>query len=206
MATQSAPLVSLQAPKDVSLSQIEAELSQIWQMYNAANQDSGGAMRAATFTLIVYEPEETQDLLARLGFYQGPIDGIFGPQMEAAIKAAQKAYELPIDGKPSLELLNRLRDELIKQQAKNLSKVGNLPRNICPVPQARSPMRSPAKIPVGLFPCCLPLVRMQAFRHRFLPTAPFKSGPKVRSFAANTLRSKAPIKLPIDSVGWLGRC
>ncbi|HEY9908928.1 MAG TPA: glucose-6-phosphate dehydrogenase assembly protein OpcA [Thermosynechococcaceae cyanobacterium] len=117
--TQSAPLVSVQAPKDVSLSQIEAELSQIWQMYNAANQDGGGggATRAATFTLIVYEPEETQDLLSSLGFYQGPIDGIMGPQMEAALKAAQKAFGLSVDSKPSPELLNRLRAEVANQRS-----------------------------------------------------------------------------------------
>ncbi|MBD2020431.1 peptidoglycan-binding protein, partial [Leptolyngbya sp. FACHB-36] len=121
MAPQSAPLVSLQAPKDVSLSKIEAELSQIWQMYNAANQDGSnlGAMRAATFTLIVYEPEETQQLLAALGFYRGPIDGIQGPQTEAAVKAAQKAYGLPTDGKYSPELLEELRQAIANKVTKN---------------------------------------------------------------------------------------
>jgi glucose-6-phosphate dehydrogenase assembly protein OpcA len=118
MPTQSAPLVSLQAPKDVSLGQIEAELSQIWQMYNAADKDiSGGATRAATFTLVVYEPEETQDLLSTLGFYQGPIDGIMGPQMEAALKVAQKALGLTVDGKPSPALLDRLRTEVAAKLA-----------------------------------------------------------------------------------------
>lgn len=125
MATQSAPLVSLQAPKDVSLGQIEAELSQIWQMYNDANQDGNslGAMRAATFTLVVYEPEETQQLLAGLGFYQGPIDGIFGPQMEAAIKAAQKAYGLEVTGKPSPTLLMELRQAMTSRVENGNSKI-----------------------------------------------------------------------------------
>lgn len=119
MVTQSAPLVSLQAPKDVSLGQIEAELSQIWHMYNSANEDgsSSGAMRAATFTLVVYEPEETQQLLAALGFYRGPIDGILGPQTEVAIKAAQKAYGLKADGKPDTELLNKLREAAANRAA-----------------------------------------------------------------------------------------
>jgi glucose-6-phosphate dehydrogenase assembly protein OpcA len=113
MVTQSAPLVSLQAPKDVSLSQIETELSQIWQMYNDASGQDGtqiGAMRAATFTLVVYEPEETQQLLGALGFYRGPIDGIQGPQTEAAIRSAQKRYGLTVDGHPSPALLARLRN------------------------------------------------------------------------------------------------
>jgi glucose-6-phosphate dehydrogenase assembly protein OpcA len=125
MATQSAPLVSLQAPKDVSIGQIEAELSQIWQMYNDANEDGShsGAMRAATFTLVVYEPEETQQLLALLGFYRGPIDGILGPQTEVAIQAAQKAYRLKVDGKPSAELLEKLREKAASQSAMNGSPV-----------------------------------------------------------------------------------
>ncbi len=118
MATQSAPLVSLQAPKDVSLSQIEAELAQIWQMYNATNEDGShtGAMRAATFTLIVYEPEENQQLLSELGFYVGPLDGIYGPQMETAVRAAQKKYGLSADGKFSPELLNKLREAVAQKQ------------------------------------------------------------------------------------------
>jgi glucose-6-phosphate dehydrogenase assembly protein OpcA len=114
MATPSAPLVSLQSPKDVSLSQIEAELSQIWQSYSVAGSDGSlAATRASTFTLVVYEPEETQYLLARLGFYTGPIDGIDGPRTEAAIQAAQTNYGFEeVTGKTSPELLTRLRQEL----------------------------------------------------------------------------------------------
>jgi glucose-6-phosphate dehydrogenase assembly protein OpcA len=114
MATQSAPLVSLQAPKDVSLSQIEAELGKIWQSYSVADSESSlVATRAATFTLVVYEPEETQHLLARLGFYTGPIDGIDGPRTQAAIQAAQTTYEFAdVTGKTSPALLARLRQEL----------------------------------------------------------------------------------------------
>jgi len=114
MPTQSAPLVSIQAPKDVSLNQIESELTQIWKMYNAESEDGShaGAMRAATFTLIVYESTlmgEAQNLLSVLGLYRGPQDGIYGPQMEAAVKAAQKAYGLPANGKVSPALLEGLR-------------------------------------------------------------------------------------------------
>ncbi|MDX2099734.1 MAG: glucose-6-phosphate dehydrogenase assembly protein OpcA [Leptolyngbyaceae cyanobacterium bins.59] len=116
MATQSAPLVSLQAPKDVSLGEIEAELGKIWQSYSAIGDDgiSLAATRAATFTLLVYEPEETQQLLATLGFYTGPIDGITGPRMKAALRAAQEAYGLPIDGLANPEILARLQEEAAK--------------------------------------------------------------------------------------------
>jgi glucose-6-phosphate dehydrogenase assembly protein OpcA len=114
MAIQSAPLVSLRNPTDVSLADIETELTRIWENYSLANADSGSpaAVRAATFTLIVYEPEETQQLLAQLGFYGGPIDGIDGPRTQTAIQAAQTSYKLKQTGKATPELLERLRHEL----------------------------------------------------------------------------------------------
>jgi glucose-6-phosphate dehydrogenase assembly protein OpcA len=50
--TQAMPVVSLQAPKDVSVSQVEQELAKIWQSYG-----EHAAARATTFNLIVYESE-----------------------------------------------------------------------------------------------------------------------------------------------------
>ncbi len=47
-------IVQLQTPKDVSVSEIEAELSKIWQFHGDHT-----ITRAATFTLLVYEPGET---------------------------------------------------------------------------------------------------------------------------------------------------
>lgn len=116
MTTQSAPIVSLQAPKDVSLSEIEAELGKIWQSNGIAGDNGGlpAATRATTFSLVVYEPEETQQLLTALGFYSGPIDGIPGPRTATALREAQKAYGLQRTGKVSSELLARLREEVAK--------------------------------------------------------------------------------------------
>ena len=118
MATQSAPIFSLQAPKDVSVSEIEAELHQIWQSYSVGGDEGGipAATRAKTFSLIVYEPEETQPLLAALGFYTGPIDGIPGPRTASAIREAQKSYGLEKTGKATDELLVKLREELVKRR------------------------------------------------------------------------------------------
>ena len=101
MSTQSPPVVSLRAPKDVSVADIEHELSQIWQDYQPENQakDAIVATQATTFTFIVYEPEPTQHMLSVLGFYDGPIDGIFGPAQIKAVKAAQRAYQLTVNGK-----------------------------------------------------------------------------------------------------------
>ncbi|XZN92405.1 MAG: glucose-6-phosphate dehydrogenase assembly protein OpcA [Microcoleus sp.] len=119
------PLVSLQTPKDVSIDQIEAELAKIWESYreSGSNGDFPIATRATTFTFVVYEPEETQQLLADLGFYDGPIDGITGPMTASSIRAAQKAYGLPRTGKPNAELLATLREEVARKNS-NGSKLG----------------------------------------------------------------------------------
>lgn len=107
------PLVTLQKPKDISLSQIEEELSQIWHTQNG---DKGApvATRASTFSMVVYEPDEFQQLLAALGFYTGAIDGFHGPAMKAAVIEAQKAYGLRMTGRIDPETLERLRAELAK--------------------------------------------------------------------------------------------
>ncbi len=120
MATQSPPLVSLQTPKDVSISEIEAELHQIWQSYGSAGEygDFPSAIRATTFSLIVYEPEETQQLLAALGYYSGPIDGIFGPRMVAALKAVQKVHGLPRTGNADEATKAKLREEFTEKLQK----------------------------------------------------------------------------------------
>jgi glucose-6-phosphate dehydrogenase assembly protein OpcA len=108
------PLVALQKPKDISLNEIEAELNKIW-----INQSSGSgtpiATRAATFSMVVYEPEEFQQLLAGLGFYDGPIDGVHGPLTKSAVKDAQATFELRVTGRVDPETLARLREEFAKQ-------------------------------------------------------------------------------------------
>jgi len=90
MTTASPPIVSLQAPKDVSIDEIEAELREIWQSYSSGDEDGPVATRASTFSFVVYEPDGTQQLMAALGYYTGPIDGIAGPRTIAAVKAIQK--------------------------------------------------------------------------------------------------------------------
>ncbi|HEY9649695.1 MAG TPA: glucose-6-phosphate dehydrogenase assembly protein OpcA [Coleofasciculaceae cyanobacterium] len=117
MALQSPPIVSLQPPKDVSITEIESELRQIWQSYGSTGDygDFPSAIRASTFSLVIYEPEETQQLLAALGYYSGPMDGIVGPRMVAALKAAQKVYGLPRTGKADEITKTKLREEYTEQ-------------------------------------------------------------------------------------------
>lgn len=102
-------LVTLQKPKDISVDDIEAELREIWQNY--ASDASGVATRATTFSVIIYEPEEIQQLLAALGFYTNPIDGEHGPATRSAIATAQQAYGLPITNRVDQGTLQRLRTE-----------------------------------------------------------------------------------------------
>ncbi|MEH2082968.1 MAG: glucose-6-phosphate dehydrogenase assembly protein OpcA [Nostoc sp.] len=118
MAPQASTIYSLQAPKDISLNEIDTELNQIWQSYGITGKDGAlpAATRATTFTLVVYEPEETQYLLATLGFYNGPLDGILGPQMEAALRQVQTKYALLNTGTATPETLAFLREEFIKRQ------------------------------------------------------------------------------------------
>jgi glucose-6-phosphate dehydrogenase assembly protein OpcA len=118
------PLVTLQKPKDISLSEIETELSQIWHSQNG-DQGSPAAVRATTFSMVVYEPEEFQQLLAILGFYTGPIDGIHGPSTKQAVMEAQKAFGLLMTGRIDPETLIWLRNEVAKQPADRL-KISNM--------------------------------------------------------------------------------
>lgn len=127
MTSQAPTIFSLQAPKDISLSEIEAELSQIWQSYGIAGEDGAlpAATRATTFTLVVYEPEETQHLLAALGYYHGPIDGILGPQTQTALLQVQKTHGLAETGKATEETVTLLREELAKRHGNAKSENGS---------------------------------------------------------------------------------
>lgn len=104
------PVVALQKPKDISIEEIDAELRNIWR-----SQDSGTtapmATRASTFSIVVYEPEEFQQLLAALTFYKDPIDGQHGPKTREAIRQAQMAYGLRVTGRVDAPTLTRLRAE-----------------------------------------------------------------------------------------------
>ena len=104
------PVVALQKPKDISIEEIDAELRNIWR-----SQDSGTtapmATRASTFSIVVYEPEEFQQLLAALAFYKGDIDGQHGSKTRDAIRQAQMAYDLRVTGRVDEPTLKRLRAE-----------------------------------------------------------------------------------------------
>ncbi len=103
------PLVTLQQPTDISLDEIEAELSKIWRTQNGG-KEAPVASRATTFSMVVYEPEEFQQLLAALDFYDGAIDGVHGTLTKTAIREAQKAYNLRVTGRVDPPTLTKLRE------------------------------------------------------------------------------------------------
>lgn len=55
------------------------------------------------------EISNIQSRLKEIGFDPGPIDGLYGPRTEGAIKAFQSAQGLPVTGVANLDLLNRLK-------------------------------------------------------------------------------------------------
>jgi glucose-6-phosphate dehydrogenase assembly protein OpcA len=109
------PILALQKPKDISLSEIEAELSSIWLSQSGGGKAASIATRAATFSMVIYEPEEFQQLLGNLNFYTAPIDGIHGPETRDAVAAAQTTYSLPRTGRVDADTLARLREEWMKK-------------------------------------------------------------------------------------------
>ena len=107
------PIVALQRPKDISLDEIESELRNIWHSPDS-DKSAPVVTRASTFSMVVYEPEEFQQLLAALGFYQGAIDGVHGGQTRDAVRQAQTTYNLRITGRVDSSTLERLREEYEK--------------------------------------------------------------------------------------------
>jgi glucose-6-phosphate dehydrogenase assembly protein OpcA len=101
---QALPVIQLLSPKEIAVDEITTELNDIWQ--NSADT----AVRATTFTLVVYEPEPIQHLLTVIGFYDGPIDGIMGPLTREALLSAQKAYDLPITGRADENTFTKLKE------------------------------------------------------------------------------------------------
>jgi len=84
-------------------------------MTAAARQDRDGLLvgppmaTAASGTISRGVIGEIQRLLGSSGYDSGPADGFLGEQTTQAIRRYQQDVALPVDGAPSLALLNRLR-------------------------------------------------------------------------------------------------
>ena len=104
-------ILAIQKPKNISPDEIEAELKNIWQVQE---EDSSTPVvtRATTFTIVIYEPEEIQQLLGTLGFYTNDIDGLHRSETREAILAAQKEYNLRLTGRVDNATLAKLREQV----------------------------------------------------------------------------------------------
>lgn len=138
----STPFVALQRPKDISLDEIEAELRNIWRTPDGG-KSAPVATRATTFSMVVYEPEEFQQLLAALGFYTGVIDGIHGGQTREAVRQAQITYGLQITGRVGPHTLAKLREEYNKlsDEQKQISNLDVRGFNLSEAIAAHNPCR-----------------------------------------------------------------
>ncbi|MGQ9866517.1 MAG: peptidoglycan-binding domain-containing protein, partial [Pseudanabaenaceae cyanobacterium] len=58
----------------------------------------GPPSTGGTTTADTAEIRQLQTLLTQRGFYTGPLSGIYGPLTEAAVREAQRAYGLVVDG------------------------------------------------------------------------------------------------------------
>jgi peptidoglycan hydrolase-like protein with peptidoglycan-binding domain len=72
-------------------------------------QGANGTQQTAAYANQASSQQTVRDIqtvLQRLGLYGGAIDGISGPQTQAAIKTYQQQRSLVVDGIPSLQLLS----------------------------------------------------------------------------------------------------
>ncbi len=66
------------------------------------------------------EVEKLQESLKRIGFGPGPIDGVFGPKTEAAVRKFQEHAELVVDGIAGPKTMGALEEAL--REAKKIKK------------------------------------------------------------------------------------
>ena len=70
--------------------------------YQAWVKQHGGGQQPDAFVM------QTQADLATLGYYHGKVDGYYGPATEAAVKAFQQNYGLPVTGKLDAATVNAI--------------------------------------------------------------------------------------------------
>lgn len=76
----------------------------------AAPTETSGRPRAEIITDIQRE-------LSRRGLYDGPVDGLPGPKTDAAIREAESAAKLKVNGEPTEELLRAIQRMPLKSEA-----------------------------------------------------------------------------------------
>ncbi len=75
------------------------------QVASLSDEDNDEELRSGRYSLLV---RKIQLRLAEIGVYRGPIGGVMSPETIEAIRRYQQTAGLPVDGKPSRELLEHL--------------------------------------------------------------------------------------------------
>lgn len=88
------------------------------EVVNQPNVWTGQTLRKGDKGLAV---RDLQVMLTAAGFNPGPADGVFGSATEAAVKAAQKAFGLVVDGIAGQKTFQALRSELVKSQTQKVT-------------------------------------------------------------------------------------
>ncbi len=96
---------------------------------------------------------DLQGKLSRLGFYLGEVDGIYGPQTEAAINSFQSIYALPVTGVTDRRTLATL-DRIHSQTSGSVISVGSntnpsLPTTVTQTQVSSTSVSLPPAIPTG---------------------------------------------------------
>ncbi len=108
-------MARLSPSESVDVQGIDEALAAMWQ------SNDNKAIRANTFSLIIYEPAPIQQLLTALGFYDGPIDGINGPLTQEALSKSQQAYDLKITGKANEVTFAKLQEAFLAAKKQKIA-------------------------------------------------------------------------------------
>jgi glucose-6-phosphate dehydrogenase assembly protein OpcA len=111
------PMAQLLSSQTVAMENIASALTELWQA------QSNTAIRANTFSLLIYEPAPIQHLLTALGFYDGPIDGINGPLTQEALAKSQEAYGLKITGRANEVTFVKLEEAFLAASKQDIAPI-----------------------------------------------------------------------------------
>jgi peptidoglycan hydrolase-like protein with peptidoglycan-binding domain len=86
--------------------------------------------------------EHLQKLLRVAGLDPGPIDGVFGPTTEAAVRAYQQKVGLPVDGIAGPKLMGALKEARMERKAER--QAARAARAAAPKPMRQKPVAESA--------------------------------------------------------------
>lgn len=132
---------------------------------------------------------EIQKELSRRGYYDGTIDGVMGPKMEAAIRAFEQAAKLRVSGEANEALLKALQRAPVKKKISETSGGDNGTRRVLAVQRALTDYGYGPLPPTGKFGEATRAAIEKFERDRKLPPSGRLSDRVLRELAAVTGRT-----------------